>query len=105
MHPYLSLSRKFYLYWALWGFPGGSDSKKKSTCIAGRPGFDSWVKKIPWNRKWQPTPVFLPAESCGQRSVAGYSPPGHKELDTTEGRTHIHTLGSLRQIELEEDSI
>ena len=85
MHPYLYLSRKFYLYWALWGFPGGSDRKKKSTCIAGRPGFASWVKKIPWNRKWQPTPVFLPAESCGQRSVAGYSPPGHKELDTTEG--------------------
>ena len=37
-----------------------------------RPGFDPWVKKIPWRRKWQPTPVFLPGESLGQRSLAGY---------------------------------
>ena len=40
--------------------------------------------KIPWRRKWQPTPVFLPGEFHGQRSLAGYSPWGHKELDTTE---------------------
>ena len=40
--------------------------------------------KIPWRRKWQPTPVFFPGESHGQRSPAGYSPIGHKELDTTE---------------------
>ena len=33
-----------------------------------------WVWKIPWRRKWQPTPVFLPRESHGQRSLAGYSP-------------------------------
>ena len=38
-----------------------------------RPGFNSWVRKIPWRRKWQPTPVSLPAESQGQRSLAGYS--------------------------------
>ena len=38
---------------------------------------------------WQPTPVFLPGESHGQRSLAGYSPWGHKELDTTE-RLHFH---------------
>ena len=36
--------------------------------------FDHWVGKIPWRRKWQPTPVFLPEESHGQRSLAGYSP-------------------------------
>ena len=42
------------------------------------------MKKIPWRRAWQPTPVFLPGESHGQRSLAGYSPQGHKELDTTE---------------------
>ena len=35
-------------------------------------GFDPWVRKIPWRRKWQPTPVFLPEESHGQRSLAGY---------------------------------
>jgi len=40
--------------------------------------FDSWVGKIPWRRKWQPTPVFLPGESHGQRSLAGYSPWGRK---------------------------
>ena len=39
---------------------------------------------IPWRRKWQPTPIFLPGESHGQRSLVGYSPWGHKESDTTE---------------------
>ena len=53
-----------------------------------RPGFDPWVGKIPWRRKWQPTPVFLPGESQGQRSLVGYSPRGLKELDTTEWLTH-----------------
>ena len=49
---------------------------KESACR--RPGFDSWLGKIPWRRKWQPTPVFLLQESHGQRSLAGYSPWGHK---------------------------
>ena len=49
-----------------------------------RPRFDPWVKKIPWRRKWLPTPVFLPGESHGQRSLVGCSPQGHKESDTTE---------------------
>ena len=44
----------------------------------------SWVRKIPWRRAWQPTPVFLPGESHGQRSLEGWSPWGHKESDTTE---------------------
>ena len=43
-----------------------------------RPGFDPWVGKIPWRRAWQPTPVFLPGESHGQRSLVGYSLWGHK---------------------------
>ena len=42
------------------------------------------VKKIPWRRKWQPIPVFLPGKSHGHRSLAGYSPSGHKESDMTE---------------------
>ena len=46
-----------------------------------------WVRKIPWRRKLQPTPVFLPEESLGQRSLVGYSPWGHKESDTTERPT------------------
>ena len=49
-----------------------------------RPRFSPWVGKIPWRRKWQPTPVFLPGESHGQRSLASYNPWGHKESDMTE---------------------
>ena len=49
-----------------------------------RYGFQIWVRKIPWRRAWQSTPVFLPGESHGQISLAGYSPWGHKESDTTE---------------------
>ena len=49
-----------------------------------RPGFNPWVGKIPWRRAWQPTPVFLPAESHGQRSLMDYSPWDRKEPDTTE---------------------
>ena len=47
-------------------------------------GFDPWVRKILWRRAWEPTLVFLPRESHGQRSLAGYSPRGCKELDVTE---------------------
>ena len=56
-----------------------------------RPGFDHWVGKIPWRGEWPPTPVFLPGEYHGQRSLAGYSPWGRKELDMTERLTHTHT--------------
>ena len=49
-----------------------------------RCGFDSLVRKIPWRRVWQPTPVFLPGESHRQRSLGGYSPWGNKESDMTE---------------------
>ena len=49
-----------------------------------RPGFDPWVRKSPWRREWLPTPVFLPGEFHGQRSLGGYSPWGHKDSDTTE---------------------
>ena len=45
---------------------------------------DIYVVKLPWRRKWQPTPVFPPGESHGWRSLMGYSPRGCKELDTTE---------------------
>ena len=44
----------------------------------GRPGFDPWVGKILWRRKWQLTPVFLPGEFHGQRNLAGYCPWGHR---------------------------
>ena len=45
---------------------------------------DPWVGQISWSREWQPTPVFLPGEFHGQRRLAGYSPWGRKESDTTE---------------------
>ena len=48
-----------------------------------KPQFDPWVENIPWRRSWQLTPVFLPGNSHGQRSLAGYSPWGGKELDTS----------------------
>ena len=54
-------------------------------------GFSPWAGKIPWRRKWQSTPVFLPGESHGQRSLGGYSPWGHKELVTA---THMHTCST-----------
>ena len=49
-----------------------------------RPGLNPWVGKTPWRREWQPTPVSLPGESCGQRILAGYSPWSCKESDMTE---------------------
>ena len=47
-------------------------------------GFHPWVGKIPWRRKWQPSPVFLPGESHGQRSLVDYRPWDRKEPDMTE---------------------
>ena len=54
-----------------------------------RPRFDRWVGKIPWRRKWQPTPVLLLGKFHGWKSLVGYSPWGCKELDTTE-LLHFH---------------
>jgi len=50
--------------------------KKKTPTNAGdkRHRFDPWLRKIPWRRVWQPTPIFLPGESHGRRSLAGHSP-------------------------------
>ena len=60
-------------------------SGKEPTCQRRKCRFYAWVWKIPWRRKWQTAPVFLPRESQGQRSLAGYSPWGGKETDVTEG--------------------
>ena len=57
----------------------------KKICLqCGRPGFINWVGKIPWRRKCQPTPVFLPGKSHGQRSLVVYNAWSRKELDMTE---------------------
>ena len=66
------------------GFPGGSEGKASVCLQCRRPGFNSWVRNIPWRRKWQPTTVPLPGKSHGWRSLVGYSPWGRKESDTTE---------------------
>ena len=59
--------------------------KKKKICLqCRRHRFEYWVGKIPWRRKWQPTPIFLLGKSHGQRCLAGYSSKGCKESDTTE---------------------
>ena len=72
------------IYLVTLGLLGSDGSDGKKICLqCRRPGFDPWVGKIPWRREWQPTPVFLPGESHEQRSLAGYSPGGHKELNTT----------------------
>ena len=64
------------------GFPGGSVSKEPA-CQFGRPGFNSWVGKIPWWGSWQPTAVFLPgaspqAEEPGGLQSMGPQRVGHK---------------------------
>ena len=52
---------------------------------------DPQARKIPWRMAWQPTLVFLPRESCGQGSLVGYGPKGHKESDMTEVTQHTRT--------------
>ena len=72
----------------------GKESKRQ--CRKHRKGgINPWVRKIPWRRKWQPTPVFLLGKLHRQRSLAGSSsllcPWGHKESDTTQQlSTHTH---------------
>ena len=61
-----------------------------------RLGFDPWVRRVPWSRKWQPTPVFLPRKHQGQRSLVGYRPWGRRESDTTE-QLNAHTHPGCRQ--------
>ena len=66
------------------GFPGGASGKEPACQCRRHRDVGLIPGKIPWRRKWQPTPVFLPGESHGQRSLEGCSPWGRKESDTTE---------------------
>ena len=70
-----------------WWFLGGSGVKNPSAKQETQIG--SLGQKIPWRRKWQPTPVFLPGKCHGQRSLEGYSPWGHKDSDMSDWLTHI----------------
>ena len=81
-----------------WDFLGGT--VVKNLLANRRHGFNSWVRKIPWQKAWQPTLVFLPGKSHGQRSLVGYSSWGHKELETTEGwsrHTRTHTQSAFSE--------
>ena len=61
-----------------------------------RPGFDPWVRKITWRKKWQASPVFLPGKSQGQRSLVGYSPWGPEESDMTEHKHDVEYAGLIK---------
>ena len=79
------------VYICFWGFPGGSVVKNPLAMQ------ETWVRSLgqedPWRRKWQPTPVFLPGKSHGHRSLAGYSPWGHKTVghDLATNNNYIYS--------------
>ena len=85
------------------GFPPGSVVKNLTVSAedAQDAGLISWLRKILWSRKQQPIPLFLSGKFHQQRSLAGYSPWGHKELDMTEyAHAHTHTHTCLQVIEI-----
>ena len=75
-----------FLYAVVKGLPGGSSGNEPACQCrrSKRPRVNPWVREMPWRRTWQPTPIFLPGDSHGQRSLVGYSPQGLKESDMTE---------------------
>ena len=84
-------------------FPAGP-SGKESACQCRRCkrlGFDSWVKKTPCTRKWQPTPVFLPEKYNWQRSLVSYNPGSRKELDMTEDTQNVKSRCLLPSLLIE----
>ena len=81
------------------GFPGVASGNESACQCRRRKRYrsDPWVGQIPWSRKWQTTPVFLPGKSQGQRSLVGYSPWIHRESDMTEQlSTHMKGICSLK---------
>ena len=78
---------------------GASGKEPACQCVVHeRHRLDPWVRKTPWRRAWEPTPVFLSGESHEQRSLAGYSPWGHMESDMTKvTRKHKGRKPSLYQ--------
>ena len=77
----------------IYGLPGGSVVKNLPPNAGDRKrGFSPCVRKIPWRRKCQLTPVFLPGESYEQRRLVGYSPWSLKESDTTEHKDTHHII-------------
>ena len=78
-------------------------SGKEPSCQCRKHGFHLWVRTIPWRRKWQPTPVFLPGKSQGQKRLVSYSPWGGREsLMTQQLNNNNYTLDSKTTDELEQ---
>ena len=83
----------YYLLATLYlGFPSGTGVKGMQSRRCKRPGFNPWVGKIPWGRKWQPIPGFLPEKLHGQKSLVGYSRWGRKELATTNSTQILYLV-------------
>ena len=89
--PKIYIYTNMYIEFLMGGLPRWH-SGKEFACQHRRWGFNCWVGKIPWRKKWQPTPAFLPGEFHRQRIQASYSPWGCKESDMTE---HIHTYNCI----------
>ena len=91
----LSFMHSKYYKWCV--FPGGSAVKKENLPAMQDTWFNPWVRKIPWRWEWVSTPVFLPRKPHGQRSLAGYSPGGHRVWHNwaTDNNKHYKLLFSL----------
>ena len=90
---------------AVMGFPGHT-SGKEPTCKFWRQKtcrFDPWVRKIPWKKARQPTPVFLPGESHGQRNLTGYSQWGREQSDTMKQLSIHARTDSMHKVSKDSD--
>ena len=90
------------------GFQGGREEKREGS----ENELLELILRVNWRRKWQPSPVFLPGEFHGQRSLVGYNPWGHKESDTIERITHTHKsqmvtglVGKCKELRLYSDKL
>ena len=112
----LQIREKWSVSWNSWA-PGGLANpqylvksydlkgEKKQRCknVTGKPELhfcmqDPWVRKIPWRRAWQPTPVLLPRKSYGQRSLAGYSSWGHRARHNRSDLACVHQDLHIRHV-------
>ena len=100
---FLSVLRLNTFYWSVFKFtkcllwPGGAVVKNlpANAGDARDTKVNPWVKKFPWSRKWQPTPVFLPEKLHGQRSLVGYSPWSHTVHGVTKSQTWLSKWANL----------
>ena len=101
LQTFASLSAYFWKYFL--SIPFKKKSLTDAQMVKNLPAmWEPWIRSLgwedPWRRAWQPTPVFLPGEFHGQRSLVGYSPWGRKESDTTERLILLLLQGCLRNL-------